>query len=150
MDDAAPVAALPSAGDASGSTAAGTSEYEADAPPAPTAPAHELLRITDAAGNAAADAAAALRTAGDAAGAMAGVRPGAGEGEAEVRAAALLYVRGFLPAGKDEGDASPVKARRSVLNGPAQVILELTATALKSKVANGALAGSEASDIMEA
>ena len=115
-------------------------ENEAEVPPA-----HELLRIADVAGNA--GVAAALTAANDAADATAA---GAGEADADARAAALPYGRGVLPDGEDEVDAPPVQARRSVSNGAALAILEFAAAALKSKVANGALAGSDAPDIIEA
>ena len=103
------------------------SKNEAEVPPA-----HKLLHMVDVAGKAA--VAAALTAANDAAGATA---VGAGEDDADALAAALPYGRGVLPAGEDEADA-------------ALAILEFAAAALKSIVANGALAGSEAPDIIEA
>ena len=80
-----------------------TGENEEEVPPAPATPAHELLRITNAAGNAA--VAAALPAACDAAGATAA---GAGEDDADARAADLPYVCCVLPAGGDEANALPV------------------------------------------
>ena len=73
-------------------------ENEAEVPPAPAAPAHELLRhgTADAPGNAAVTA--ALPAASDTAGATAA---GAGEDDADARAAALPYVRGVVPTGED-------------------------------------------------
>ena len=84
-------------------------ENEAEVPLALAAPTHDLLRIVDAAGNAA--VAAELPAANDAAGAT---TAGAGADNSDARS--LPFVLGVLPDSENEADAPPVKARQGLSN----------------------------------